>query len=85
MGEFDKLRALLDIPRSAQADPVDVAEARAPTERRMTSPKLAHSRSAPATIARTLRRRLWTRLLWRILVAVTVLDAIRIGLRRLEV
>jgi hypothetical protein len=79
MTEFDKLRALLDMPRPAGPDQVDLTEARALTDRRTTSPRPAQSRSAPAPaiMVRTNRRlRLrWTWLLWRVLVVALILNA----------
>jgi hypothetical protein len=74
MTEFDKLRALLDLPPVAGPDPDGGAEARASTRRRTISQGAA--RSPAGATARTPRRRKWVRPLWTVLVIVTVLDAV---------
>jgi hypothetical protein len=79
MTEFDKLRALLDLPRPAGPDQVDLAEARALTERLATSrPAQSHSAATQAMMVRTRRRPrwTWTRLLWRVLLVALILDAV---------
>lgn len=80
MTEFDKLRALLDMPRHAGPDPVDLAEARALTERLAMSsrPTQSHSAATRAMMVRTRRRPRWpwTRLLWRVLLVALILDAV---------
>jgi hypothetical protein len=80
MTEFDKLRALLDMPRPAGPDQDDLAEARALTERLAVSsrPAQSHSAATQATMVRTRRRPrwTWTRLLWRVLLVALILDAV---------
>ena len=80
MTEFDKLRALLDMPRPAGPDQEDLAEARALTERLAMSsrPAQSHSAATQTMIVRTRRRPrwTWTRLLWRVLLVALILDAV---------
>jgi anti-sigma factor RsiW len=80
MTEFDKLRALLDMPRPAGPDQVDLAEARALTERLAMSsrPAQSHAAATQAMVVRTRRRPRWTwrRLLWRVLLVALILDAV---------
>ena len=80
MTEFDKLRALLDMPRPAGPDQDDLAEARALTERLTMSsrPAQSHSAATQAMMVRTRRcpRWAWTRLLWRVLLVALILDAV---------
>jgi hypothetical protein len=80
MTEFDKLRALLDMPRPAGPDQDDLAEARALTERLAMSsgPAPSHSAATQTMIVRTRRRPrwTWTRLLWRVLLVALILDAV---------
>ena len=78
MTEFDKLRALLDMPRPAGPDQLYINEARAPIKRRATSPRPTQTRSAavPAPMVRTNRRLRWTWLLWRVLLVTLILDAL---------
>jgi hypothetical protein len=80
MTEFDKLRALLDMRRPAGPDQVDLAEARALTERLAMSsrPAQSHSAATQAMMVRTRQRPrwTWTRLLWRVLLVALILDAV---------
>ena len=81
MSEFDKLRALLDFPKTASPDPDGVAEVRAAIARRTMSQGAVQSPSSAAI--GTPRRRQWTRPLWTVLIIVTVLDAVYLLFRAL--
>jgi hypothetical protein len=78
MSEFEKLRALLDMPPTAARDLIDGDQAQVLGELRAIARRPTELRSAarPAAMAAPPRRRRWTRPLWAVLIVVTVLDAI---------